>query len=64
MSVLNQYSHAKRYMSFHQQFSCEVILCLEKEVTSFIETIHSVIKKFHIYLLATCNNYSTCFYIN
>ena len=35
MSVLDQYSYANRYLLFHQQFSCEVILCFEKEVTSF-----------------------------
>ena len=35
MSVLNQYSHANQYMSFHQQFFCEVIFCFENKVTSF-----------------------------
>ena len=34
-SVLNQYSHANQYMSFHQQFFFEVIFCFQKEVTSF-----------------------------
>ena len=37
MSVLDQYSHANRYMSIHQQFFCEVTLCFEKEVTSFYQ---------------------------
>ena len=30
MSVLDQYSYAKQYMSFHQQLFSEVILCFEK----------------------------------
>ena len=38
MSALDQYSHANRHMSFHEQFFCEVILCFEKEVTSFYPT--------------------------
>ena len=29
--VLNQYSHANRYMSFCQLFFCEVVLCFEKK---------------------------------
>ena len=37
MSVLDQYSHANQYMSFHQQFFCEVIRCFEKEVTTFYQ---------------------------
>ena len=35
MSVLDQYSHANRCVSFHQQFFCEVIFCFEKESLSF-----------------------------
>ena len=35
-SVLDQYSHANRYMSFHQQFFSEVIFCYEKKVTSLL----------------------------
>ena len=34
-SALNQYSHANQYMSFCQQFFCEVLFCFEKEVPSF-----------------------------
>ena len=35
MSVLDQYPYAKQYISFHQQFFSEVMLCFEKEVISF-----------------------------
>ena len=27
-AVLNQYSHANRYMSFRQQLFCEVLFCI------------------------------------
>ena len=56
MSVLDQYSHANRYMSCHQQFFCTVTFCFE--------IIHCIIQEILIYLLTACNNYSTCFYMN
>ena len=62
ISVLDPYSHANRYMSFHQQFFCEVIFCFEKEVTPFYRNYSFVIQEIIIYLLTACNNYSTSFY--
>ena len=64
MSLLDQYSHANRYMSFRKQFFCEVTLCFEKEVTSFYQN-YSLRNLRNSYLSVTaCNNYSTCFYMN
>ena len=60
--ILNQYSHANRYMSFYHQYFCEVVFCFEERSNIFfIETIHCVIYEIHIYLLIAFNNYSTCF---
>ena len=57
--LLDQFLHADSYMWFHQESSCEVILCFKIQ-NIFIETFHFG----HIYLLTAFDNDSTCFYLN
>ena len=55
MSVLDQYSHANRCVSFHQQFSVKLYFVLKKNHYLFIKTNLCVIQEIFIYLLTHGN---------